>query len=92
MLQIYEICRIASQKERSQYNDKRLRGLVGTPLVKNAPFPEEVVERDRQRFLLRRYGRPEEIAWAVIYLLSDASAWTTGSSMIIDGGGRVTSF
>ena len=25
----------------------------------------------------------------LIYILSDASAWMTGSSMIIDGGGRV---
>ena len=66
-----------------------LPSMVETPLVKNAPVPSEVIERDRLRFLLKRYGRPEEIAWAVIYLLSDASSWTTGSSMIVDGGGRV---
>ena len=32
------------------------------------------------------YGKPEEMAWAIIYLLSDASAWVTGTSLIIDGG------
>ena len=35
---------------------------------------------------LDRVGRPEEIVGAVIYLLSDASSYTTGSLMTIDGG------
>ena len=30
--------------------------------------------------------KPEEIAWAIIYLLSDASAWVTGTNLLIDGG------
>jgi NAD(P)-dependent dehydrogenase (short-subunit alcohol dehydrogenase family) len=35
---------------------------------------------------LGRVGRPEEIVGAVVYLLSDASSYTTGSLMTIDGG------
>jgi NAD(P)-dependent dehydrogenase (short-subunit alcohol dehydrogenase family) len=35
---------------------------------------------------LGRVGRPEEILGAVVYLLSDASTYTTGSLMTIDGG------
>jgi NAD(P)-dependent dehydrogenase (short-subunit alcohol dehydrogenase family) len=31
-------------------------------------------------------GKPEDIAYAAIYLLSDASRWITGQSMIVDGG------
>ncbi|MGK4226116.1 SDR family oxidoreductase, partial [Parabacteroides distasonis] len=29
---------------------------------------------------------PEEIAWAIIYFLSDASGFTTGASLVVDGG------
>lgn len=43
-------------------------------------------EADEQRYLCKRYGRPEEIAWMAIYLLSDAAAFVNGSTMVIDGG------
>jgi NAD(P)-dependent dehydrogenase (short-subunit alcohol dehydrogenase family) len=36
--------------------------------------------------LLKRMGRPEEIAAAALYLSADESAFVTGSSLIIDGG------
>jgi NAD(P)-dependent dehydrogenase (short-subunit alcohol dehydrogenase family) len=38
------------------------------------------------KHLLGRIGRPEEIARAALYLASDASAFMTGSDLIIDGG------
>ncbi len=38
------------------------------------------------KHLLNRLGRPEEIARAAIYLASDASAFMTGSDLLIDGG------
>jgi NAD(P)-dependent dehydrogenase (short-subunit alcohol dehydrogenase family) len=38
------------------------------------------------RHLLGRLGRPEEIARAALYLASDASAFMTGSDLLIDGG------
>ena len=36
---------------------------------------------------LERLGTPEDIAKAVLFLASDLSAWVTGSSIVVDGGG-----
>ena len=47
--------------------------------------PELLPELVR-RIALGRVGRPDEIVGAVVYLLSDASTYTTGSLMTIDGG------
>lgn len=61
-------------------------GMVTTPLTENLNFDEETLELDKSHYLLKRYGKPEEIAYAIIYLLSDASSWVTGASIVIDGG------
>lgn len=61
-------------------------GMVETELVQNLVFSAEELEVDKARYLLKRYGKPEEIAWSIIYLLSDASAWVTGTQLVIDGG------
>ncbi len=47
---------------------------------------QEQIELDKKRYLLGRYGNPEDIAWAIIYFLSDASSWVTGTALKIDGG------
>ena len=61
-------------------------GMVETKLIHGGAISEEQLQEDMKSYPLRRYGSPEEIAWAIIYLLSDASAWVTGTSLIIDGG------
>lgn len=63
-----------------------LPGMVETPLIQDGDLSPEDLERDKQKYPLGRYGHPEEIAWAIIYLLSDAAAWVTGSEFVIDGG------
>lgn len=60
-----------------------LPGMVETPMNRQGSLSAETIERDKQNYLLKRYGKPEEVAWAVIYLLSDASAWTSGTSMVV---------
>ena len=47
---------------------------------------KEQLDIDVKKYPLGRYGEPEDIAWAIIYLLSDASSWVTGHSLVIDGG------
>lgn len=61
-------------------------GMVETPLIHNLAFTEEQLKEDMNRYPLKRYGKPEEIAYGAIYLLSDASAWVTGQDLVIDGG------
>ena len=39
-----------------------------------------------QKYPLKRYAEPFEIAYAVIFLLSDAASYITGHTLIIDGG------
>lgn len=61
-------------------------GMVNTPLVRIGTITEEQFQKNVQLYPLKRWGKPEEIAWAIIYLLSDASSWVTGHSLVIDGG------
>jgi NAD(P)-dependent dehydrogenase (short-subunit alcohol dehydrogenase family) len=61
-------------------------GMVETPLIHAGEITQEQLDADMKLYPLKRYGKPEEVAYAVIYLLSDASSWVTGSNLIIDGG------
>ncbi len=60
------------------------------------PFPSETVQKKekfismlKSRTLLKRIGKPEELAGAFIYLASEASGYMTGQSLIVDGGWTV---
>lgn len=61
-------------------------GRVNTPLISNRLLSQEDVNKDMAQYPLKRYAEPEEVAYAIIYLLSDASAFVTGSNLVIDGG------
>lgn len=61
-------------------------GMVETAILSEDDFTQEQKSEDAKRYPLKRYGKPEEVAYAVVYLLSDASAWTTGTNLLLDGG------
>ena len=61
-------------------------GMVNTRLIKGGAVSEEQHQADMQKYPLKRYGEPEDIAHGIIYLLSEASSWVTGHSLVIDGG------
>lgn len=61
-------------------------GMVDTPINDYSNVSEEQKLADIQRYPLKRHGKPEEIAYAIIYLLSDAAAWVTGTALKVDGG------
>lgn len=63
-----------------------LPGMIETRLMQNLELTQEQIMEDINKYPLKRYGKPEEVAFAIIYLLSDASSWVTGSNLVIDGG------
>ena len=62
-------------------------GLVRTPMayIGRDNF-DELVPAIAERHPLRRIGEPGDIAGPVAFLLSDASAWITGQTIVVDGG------
>jgi meso-butanediol dehydrogenase/(S,S)-butanediol dehydrogenase/diacetyl reductase len=48
--------------------------------------PEDMAKEQRSDSLLRRWARPEEIAFPVLWLASDESSYMTGATIMVDGG------
>ena len=61
-------------------------GMIETPLTNGTALSKELLEEDAKNYPLGRYGKPEEVAYAMVYLLSDATVWMTGTQLLIDGG------
>lgn len=60
--------------------------MVNTHLRSSLGFSEEEYQKDVQKYLLKRYAEPEEIASAVVFLLSDGASYITGHTLLVDGG------
>lgn len=77
-----------------EYASKNVRfncicpGWVDTPMLKTAKmtFGDESFEKNIIEAHPLGLGNPEDVANAAVYLLSDASRWITGSSLVVDGG------
>lgn len=61
-------------------------GMIETPMINLDAITDEDKAKDAEKYLLKRYGKPEEVAHLHAFLLSDASSYITGDSIIIDGG------
>ena len=67
-----------------------LPGMVETKLIHSGLVSDDELQKDVLRYPLKRYGKVAEIARAIVFLLSDASSWTTGTSLVVDGGISLT--
>jgi NAD(P)-dependent dehydrogenase (short-subunit alcohol dehydrogenase family) len=71
---------------------RRLRINVVTPGPTETPMTEQATSDDvtrqwvSQLIPMRRWGRAEEVAEAILFLASDASSYTTGAEITVDGG------
>ena len=52
------------------------------PVVASEDFSKDIL----QRTALNRWGKPEEIADAVLFLSSDKASFITGETLVVDGG------
>ncbi|PWY90055.1 oxidoreductase UcpA, partial [Aspergillus heteromorphus CBS 117.55] len=59
-------------------------GTVDTPVV--AALPSEIIKREEAKFPLGRFAVPEEMADAIVFLLSPMSSYMYGSALVVDGG------
>jgi NAD(P)-dependent dehydrogenase (short-subunit alcohol dehydrogenase family) len=59
-------------------------GRILTPMI--GPLPPERREMVLRLTPLGRDGKPEEVAYGVLYLASDESSFVTGAELVIDGG------
>ncbi len=61
-------------------------GPIATPMTEAGRADPERYRTTISRIPLGRYGQPEEVAYGILFLASDESAFMTGSELVIDGG------
>lgn len=61
-------------------------GAIDTPMAASVKDDPKTLEGIMARVPLKRIGKPEEIANAVLFLASDDSSYMTGSVVVVDGG------
>lgn len=61
-------------------------GMIETHIMDNSSISDDMLDIERSKYPMKRFGKPEEVAYGIIYLLSDAASFVTGSSLVIDGG------
>ena len=66
-------------------------GLVRTDFARALWENTKIYEATVSKYPLRRIGEPDEIAGAAVFLASPAGSFTTGQTIVIDGGGTIAS-
>jgi NAD(P)-dependent dehydrogenase (short-subunit alcohol dehydrogenase family) len=67
-------------------------GPILTPMMETLFASEEEKMKRLNRIPLGRFGRAADVVYAGLYLASDESSWTTGTTFVVDGGITVNYF
>ncbi len=84
--------RIFTKATAIQYSSDGIRansvhpGPIVTPMTESRRADPAQRELMLSRIPLNRYGQPDDVAYGVLYLVSDESSFVTGSELVIDGG------
>lgn len=84
--------RLLTKATASQYAREGIRvnsvhpGPIETPMTEARRADPEQFQLLLSRIPIGRYGKPEDVAYGVLYLASDESSFVTGSELVIDGG------
>jgi len=80
-------------KDLAKYNirvNAVMPGAIDTPMLRSylnsLPDAEAETQRLLNKRLLKRFGKPEDVAKAVLFFASDLSEWITGVALRVDGG------
>ena len=63
-----------------------LPGTTNTPMVRTGSATEDMLTETAKQLPMKRFAEPEEIANAMVFLLSDAASYITGTEIVVDGG------
>lgn len=61
-------------------------GAIDTPMASADQIPKEQMDSMLARLPIKRMGKPEEVAAAVVFLASEESSYITGAALFVDGG------
>lgn len=66
-----------------------LPGTTDTAMIRTPNVTEEMLLETASGHPMKRFAKPEEIASVIVFLLSDASSYVTGTEIVVDGGSSI---